>query len=125
MIHRGRKVLDAPIAAIRSRHDTRALVLEPLDPGTDVAAHARHLTEVERCERADRGYEITLRTGTNVSAVMQRLIAALPLARIELKRPRLEDVFIELVGRDSRSGSADQRELRAELQGAAGPGGAL
>lgn len=125
MIHRGRKVLDAPIAAIRSRHDTRALVLEPLDPGADVAAHVRSCAEVERCERGDHGYEITLRTGADASAVMQRLIAALPLARIELKRPRLEDVFIELVGPDAHSGTSDQRELRAELRGATAQGGAV
>ena len=114
MIHRGRKVLDEPVAAIRRRHDARVLVFEPLDGSADVSAKVRALPEVERCDSDDGGYEVRLRPGYEASAAMGRLAAAIPLARIEIKRPRLEDVFIELVARDSSA----ERELRAELQGA-------
>src|SRR5690606_35894716 len=37
MIHRGRKVLDDDIPSIQRRYDTRAILLEPLDPNADAA----------------------------------------------------------------------------------------
>ena len=48
---------------------------------------------------------------------MQRLLATLPVARVELKRPSLEDIFIQLVtGSASRDAAHD---LRAELRAGA------
>jgi ABC-2 type transport system ATP-binding protein len=123
MIHRGRKVLDEPAAAIRRRHDARTLVFEPLDGSADVGARVRALPDVEWCEATDHGYEVRLRAGTDASAGMHRLTAALPVARIEIKRPTLEDVFIELVTQDTGS-TAAERELRAQLQGATAQGNA-
>jgi ABC-2 type transport system ATP-binding protein len=117
MIHRGRKVLDEPVAAIRRRHDTRALVFEPLDSRADVAAKVRALPSVERCESVDGVYEVRLRDGVDASTVMHGITAAVPVARIEIKRPRLEDVFVQLVG--ATESAETERTLLAELQGAA------
>jgi ABC-2 type transport system ATP-binding protein len=121
MIHRGRKVLDDPVRAIRSRYDPRTIVIEPLDTRTD-AAPLRALSCVERCDAVDGAYELTLREGADAARAMPEVAAALPIARIELKRPRLEDVFVQLVGADVRSADAE-RALRAELRGAAAEGG--
>src|SRR5687767_10183443 len=38
MIHKGRKVLDEPMAGLRRQYDTRTIRLEPLDPDANVAA---------------------------------------------------------------------------------------
>jgi ABC-2 type transport system ATP-binding protein len=116
MIHRGRKVLDDPVSAIRRRYDPRAIVLEPMHPGVDVAG-VRGLEEVESCRAVDGGYEVWLRAGSDPARAMQRVAAAVPVARLELKRPRLEDIFVQIVKSDTGSAEAE-RKLLAELQGA-------
>jgi ABC-2 type transport system ATP-binding protein len=117
MIHRGRKVLDDPVSAIRRRYDPRAIVLEPLNAGADVAPVAA-LADVESCRALDGGYEVLLRAGTDTGRAMQQVAAAVPVARLELKRPRLEDIFVQIVKSDTGSVEAE-RKLLAELQGAA------
>jgi ABC-2 type transport system ATP-binding protein len=113
MIHRGRKMLDDPVSSIRSRYDPRALVLEPLDAGADVAG-VRALAGVESCERHEGAYNVELGPGVDVASAISRIAAALPVARIEVKRPRLEDVFVQIV--TDRGDSPDAaRALRAEL----------
>jgi ABC-2 type transport system ATP-binding protein len=112
MIHQGRKVLDEPIAGLRRQFDPTTIHFEALD----IAAEPRRLAVVEgvdRVEGADGVYRVTVAPGADPSGVMARLAAAVPPARIELARLRLEDVFIRIV-----AGSADRdedRSLRASL----------
>ena len=116
MIHRGNKVLDDPVSSIRSRYDTRALVLEPLDAQADVA-RVRTLADVASCERHEGGaYHVELKPGVDVAGAISRIAAALPVARIEVKRARLEDVFVQIVADGVDSADA-ARALRAELAG--------
>ena len=96
MIHRGRKVLDDAIPAIRRRYDPRTIRFEPLDANANVAA-LEALPIVERVERAEHGYSIRIADGTPPADAMRRIVDVLPPARIELARPRLEDIFIEIV----------------------------
>jgi ABC-2 type transport system ATP-binding protein len=110
MIHRGRKVLDDPVRSILRPQDSRALTFEPLDSHADVSA-VRALPEVESCAPADGGYEVRLREGADAARAMQSVTGAVRVARIELKRPTLEDVFVSIAGAD---GAAPQ------AQGAAG-----
>ncbi|HUO66442.1 MAG TPA: ATP-binding cassette domain-containing protein [Gammaproteobacteria bacterium] len=117
MIHRGKKVLDDPVSSIRSRYDTRALVLEPLDARAGVAGIVRTVADVASCERREGGaYDVELRAGVDVAGAISRIAAVLPLARIEVKRPRLEDVFVQIVADGADSADA-ARVLRAELAG--------
>ncbi|MCY4659670.1 MAG: ATP-binding cassette domain-containing protein [Acidobacteria bacterium] len=102
MVHQGRKVLDDDLATIRRAYDPRTVQLEPLDAEADTTALAA-LPEVEHVRAADRGHEIRLRRGTDPAAAMRSLLDAVPAARIELTRPRLEDIFVDIVGR----GAAD------------------
>ena len=119
MVHKGQKVLDDSVPDIRSRFDPRSIQFEPLDPGADTGMLAA-MPEVEEIGEGERGLEILLRTGTDPAAAMRRIMAAVPAARIELSRPRLEDVFIGLV---SDSASADDADgLRAQLRDAATTG---
>jgi len=96
MIHRGRKMLDDPVSTILRPHDSRALSFEPLDAHVDVGA-VRALPEVERCVAVEGRYEVALRDGVNAAAAMRSVLAVVPAARIELKRPTLEDVFVAIV----------------------------
>jgi ABC-2 type transport system ATP-binding protein len=114
MIHRGAKVLDDPVSAIRSRYDARVLVFEPLQSGADLGV-VRALAEIESCRNVDGAWEAQVRERSDVGAAMRHLVDALPVARIELKRPHLEDVFIELVTSDPASSEAEH-DLRAALR---------
>jgi ABC-2 type transport system ATP-binding protein len=108
MIHRGQKVLDDPVRTILRPRDSRALTFEPLDARADVGA-VRALPDVESCTPAEGGYEVALRAGADAARAMQAVLAAIPVARIELKRPTLEDVFIGIAGGESlavRAGEA-------------------
>jgi ABC-type uncharacterized transport system ATPase subunit len=99
MIHRGRKVLDDPVSSILRPHDSRALTFDALDERADVTA-VRALPEVESCARGNAGYEVRLRDGVDAARAMQSVTAAVRVARIELKRPTLEDVFVGIVAAD-------------------------
>ena len=114
MIHRGRKVLDDPVTPFARRYDPRVIALEPLDAHADLAS-VRALPEVESCERVDGGYDVRLVEGTDAARAMQRITAAVAVARIELKRPSLEDVFVQLVSDETHS--QESAALRAELHG--------
>jgi ABC-2 type transport system ATP-binding protein len=99
MMHRGKKVLDEQVSTIRRRYDPRNIQFEPLDPDADLSP-LRALPGVEKLERGDNGYEILLVEGTDPAAAMRSIVQSVVPARIELSRPRLEDVFIKLVGGD-------------------------
>jgi len=111
MMHRGRKVLDDPLSRIRSQHDPRTIRFEPMDRDADLSPLSA-LPEVERVTSANGGCEILLANGTNPASAIPRLAAAVPAVRIEVARPRLEDVFVGIVTRGS---AADTEALRAEL----------
>ncbi len=103
MIHRGRKVLDDSVSAIRRRYDPRTILFEPLDPSADLMP-LRALPEVERIEPAGAGHSggsasvaIRLVDGSDPGATIRRITSAVTPARIELARPRLEDIFIGIV----------------------------
>ena len=123
MIHDGDKVLDDSLESIRTRYDPRHVLLEPLDPDADVEAALGGLEGIVAVEpedpRGDGGravhglYEVALAEGADPRKILGSIVAAVPPARVELKRPSLEDVFIEIVSR-SRGDSA--RELRDALQ---------
>ena len=116
MIHRGCKVLDDSVAAIRRRYDPRMIQFEPLDPAADVGI-LRGLAEVERIEPAAAGFDLHLADGTDPGTAIRRITAAVTPARIELARPRLEDIFISLV---SDGGPPPPALLASLHEGAAG-----
>lgn len=115
MIHKGRKVLDEPMAGLRRQYDARTIRLEPLDPGADLGV-LRAVTGVESVRPGNDACEIRLAAGTDPAAAMRAIAASVAPARIELARVRLEDVFIRLVtGRTSTDES--NLALRTHLQG--------
>jgi ABC-2 type transport system ATP-binding protein len=114
MVHRGRKVLDETLSTIRSRYDPRTIEFEPLDPGADLSQIA-NLPGVESVERNDTGFKILLADGTNPADSMHRILDVVTPARMELARPRLEDIFISLVSTEADT-AEDRQKLRANLK---------
>lgn len=113
MIHCGRKVLDQPVAAIQRQYDPRAIRLEPLDPHADPSP-LDALPEVERIGRVNGVCEISLRPGADPASAMRRIALAIAPARLELVRPRLEDVFIGIVS--AGKGAGEDERIRANLR---------
>jgi ABC-2 type transport system ATP-binding protein len=113
MIHRGAKVLDDEIGEIRARFDPRTLLFDPLEPGANVQALAAvpGVTEV----RPDGGsWELSLAPRADRAAVIRAVAAAVPPARIELRRPTLEDVFVNIVSTSEQGDEA--AALRAAVR---------
>lgn len=112
MIHQGRKVLDDTLDDIRSRFDPRALHVDPVGgagSGDEIARvdGVAHVTPVEGA------FEVVLNEGIDPQIAMRSLLEAMPLNRVEIKRPTLEDVFIEIVTGGRRG--QDAQQLRAKL----------
>ena len=114
MIHNGVKVLDSTLGEIRASHVPSAIVFDPLEPGADVSA-VEGVPGVESVRQIEGVYEAGLAAGADGRQVMRSMLEAAPLARVELRRPTLEDVFIGIVKGDGEGGEA----LRAELRGGA------
>ena len=120
MMHKGRKVLDDPIGAIRGQFDASTVVVEPLAADADAGALGA-IAGVRTLRERDGLIELHLAEGTDPGGVMQAAAGALPVARIELKRPRLEDVFIRLVAGESDDAAAALIiELEAPAEAEAG-----
>ncbi len=114
MIHNGRKVLDDTIEDIHARYDPKTIAFQPLNGEAD-AAPLKALPGVEAIARLGEGYEVSLADGADPGAVMRRIVEAIPIARIELRRPTLEDVFIHIVQGGHKT-AADVSALRAALR---------
>nr|PZN81375.1 MAG: hypothetical protein DIU56_00015 [Pseudomonadota bacterium] len=116
MIHKGRKVLDEPMAALRRRFDTRKVRFEPLDETADLEPLSR-FPGVVRMVRTGEGCELELAENVDAAGIMRNAAAAIAPARIELARLRLEDIFIRLVAADGRGLEMSEQALRTHLQG--------
>ncbi|MEM0983459.1 MAG: ATP-binding cassette domain-containing protein [Planctomycetota bacterium] len=116
MIHQGHKVLDDSIDAIKARVPTRSVLFDPLTPNdTHAAASAvSSIGGVDRVDRTDRGHEAHLMDGVDAAEVLRRIASEAPVARVELRRPTLEDVFVDIVA--GGSGDLSEEQLRAQLR---------
>ncbi|HKQ60184.1 MAG TPA: ATP-binding cassette domain-containing protein [Candidatus Polarisedimenticolaceae bacterium] len=112
MIHRGDKVLDDSIAQIRAKFDPRSVLYEPMDGSPDVRALAA-LPGVESVHREGAAWELALVEGTDPAAVITALATSARPARIEVRRPTLEDAFMNIV---SPAAAEDRARLRAALR---------
>ncbi len=113
MIHNGQKVIDDPIGAIRSRYAPRIVRFEGLN-GADASAAVGGLAEIAHVSATDGQAEAHLADGVDPGRAIAAMTAAVPMARVELHRPSLEDIFIDMV---QDTADKDERErLRAQLR---------
>jgi ABC-2 type transport system ATP-binding protein len=115
MIHKGRKVLDEPMAGLRRQFDPEVIRFEPLDPDADLSMLPL-FPGVRDVQPFEAGCELRLVPGTDPAGVMQQVAAAVAPARLELARVRLEDVFVRLVAEGAHDEEA-ARALHASLRG--------
>jgi ABC-2 type transport system ATP-binding protein len=116
MIHKGRKVLDEPMASLRRRYDTTRVLFEPLDPAFDGAV-LRGLPGVAAVTVRGGEFELRLSAGADAGAVMREAANHAVPARLEVARLRLEDMFVSIVR--AEAGESEQA-LREHLQGLTG-----
>jgi ABC-2 type transport system ATP-binding protein len=117
MIHRGVKVLDDGIASIRARFDPRSLLFEPFDPAADVQVLSA-LPGVTQVHRDGGCWELVLGLEADPAVVIRSVASTLTPARLELRRPTLEDVFVNIVTADG--GGNEAAALRAAVRDPAG-----
>jgi ABC-2 type transport system ATP-binding protein len=115
MIHKGRKVLDEPMANLRRQYDKSRVLFEPLEPRADDADALRGIAAVERVSAQEGGYELRLTADSDTAAVMREAAARVVPARVEIARLRLEDMFVAIVQRET--GDEAVEALRHHLQG--------
>ena len=63
-----------------------------------LATRLASVAGVARVSAAERGFHVHLRDGVDASDAIRDLAAAVPVRRIEVLRPTLEDVFVRLAG---------------------------
>ncbi|MBX3380432.1 MAG: ATP-binding cassette domain-containing protein [Phycisphaeraceae bacterium] len=112
MIRSGEKVLDMPMEEIWRTYDPKTVVVEPID-ASDIQKSWGSLPSVKEVVETDGIIELRLIDNADVGELMRQAASMAPVRRLELKRPSLEDVFIELVGGDA---AAIRKELRSNVK---------
>jgi ABC-2 type transport system ATP-binding protein len=115
MINDGEKVLDESLPGIRRKFDPKTILLEPIDPAADPGS-LREVAGVVDVQAANGTFEIVLREGEDAPRAMGALLGRLPAARVELRRPTLEDVFIGIVTGGKDTEHEELERLRASLR---------
>jgi len=116
MIHQGRKVLDQSIAGIRAQYDPRSVLFEPLDPSADMTRF-QALPSISRIERHNDAYELKLHEGVDLAAAMRDIAATVAPAKLEVQRPSLEDIFVQIVTAGSEE-RGEESEIRRQAASA-------
>ena len=114
MIDQGTKVLDESVSEIRAKYDPRVVNLEPLDPDADVAALSR-LPGIRTVEREGGAWKLHLTDRSDPATVIREIVSQMPPARIELHRPSLEDIFVQIVTGSAPPGDRESATLRASV----------
>ena len=102
MIDQGTKVMDDTLTGIRRRHDPRSIAFEALDPDANLSV-LESVPGLEKVLLNGHAAELLLQEGADIGQTMRALAASLPASRLEVIRPTLEDVFINIVGRERLS----------------------
>ncbi len=115
MINNGAKVLDETLAGIRRRFDPKTILFEPLDADADLSIIS-NIDGVHAVSPNNGKFEINLDDRIDPGSAIKSITAAVPTARIELHRPTLEDIFIQIVTGDLSMTSDDLENIRASLR---------
>ena len=110
MIHQGNKVLDDPLSEIWRKYDPKIVRVEPLGLVDEAAARLKGIPGVREISSTTSGVDLRLSDGADAANVMSAAASRLPARMIELRRPSIEDIFVQLVGGDAAA-------LKAELDG--------
>ena len=99
MIHKGNKVLDNTLEDVWARYDPSLLDVEPAMPLAHVdVTPLRSIPGVMNVVVGARSIELKLQSVDRAQAAMTQVAQTIAVRRLELRRPSLEDIFIQLVG---------------------------
>jgi ABC-2 type transport system ATP-binding protein len=112
MIDEGHKVLDSTVEEIKSRFDPRTILVE-VAQRNGAADLLRQIAGIAGVAATEGRFELSLDEGLDPQEAIRRVVAAVPVTRVELRRPTLEDVFVQIVQRDR---GVDVANLRAALR---------
>ncbi|MBX3386922.1 MAG: ATP-binding cassette domain-containing protein [Phycisphaeraceae bacterium] len=118
MIHHGKKVIDAPLAEIRRRFDSRTVIVEPVGPFDAAMDALASLSGVTGVEAHRDGLHLAVAPSAQPGNVLADAVSVLNdpphngTRRVERKRITLEEVFIDLV--EARGEVLDEKD-RAEI----------
>jgi ABC-2 type transport system ATP-binding protein len=115
MIHKGEKVLDETIAGIRAKFDPRSILFEPMEPEADLRP-LEAVPGVMAVKRDGPAWNISLEERADPASVIRAVAAAVAPARIEVRRPTLEDVFVAIVEGSTPAAGEERTRLRALLR---------
>lgn len=93
MLHRGRKVLDGPLADVRREAGPDTVRLRLEEDGADLAG----LPGVTAVAGSGRVRELRLREGADPQAVLAALAGRVRVTHFEVARPSLHDLFVRIV----------------------------
>jgi ABC-2 type transport system ATP-binding protein len=104
LINKGRQVVEGTVAEVRERYATRIVVID--GRGTlDALAHA---PGVAHAQIAGGHARLELADNADPNAVLEQALRLARIARFEIQRPDLQEIFIKLVGGNGRGvGGAD------------------
>ncbi len=109
LINRGEKLLDDSLDAVRAGHRPTTVVARTDGPFEQAAAAAARVPGVASVERAEDGSVLAHAADrTDAIDLLAPLAATRLFSGVSLKRPTLDDIFVELV--TAHGGHARQPE---------------
>ena len=93
LIHRGNKLLDGPLSAIKAQHDGGVLI----DYDGDGTVF-RELDGVTRVNDSGKQAELQLAPGADPQALLAALVGRITIRRFDLREPSLHEIFVRAVG---------------------------
>jgi ABC-2 type transport system ATP-binding protein len=115
MIHKGEKVLDETMTGIRARFDPRSILFEPMHAEASVEP-LKSVAGVIGVHRDGASWNIDLEEHADPASVIRGIAAVTAPARIEVRRPTLEDVFVGIVEGTALAAGDERTRLRAALR---------
>lgn len=104
LINKGRKLLDGTLDEVRAMFDPRTIVAEPLHGPLTVEGIDGVLST--QLLNGGPAVELMLVEGCDPNAIMREIIARQPVRSVELRRPTLEDIFVQTVLEDAGAEAA-------------------
>lgn len=120
LINRGKKLLDGTLEEIRAEHDPKVIEVEPMDSEepqaiADAIAGLRGVAWSKVVSAASRSSGARIHASAvdagDPAGLISAIAGAVPVRRVELRRPSLEDIFVSLVD----TGDSDD-SIRAQLR---------
>ncbi len=113
MMNKGHKVLDASFADIQAQHDPRMIAFVPaLDVDVSVLDE---IAGIDSVTKMGSEYQAAIGSGVDPVMLVGEIVRRLPVEKIEIRRPSLEDIFVEIVEQDIED-AEELAQLRSSIR---------